>query len=155
MHLSTYSSICTLAQLLQLLERARVPAVVHDGDYGDDLAFAEVADADGRVCAERYSKRPRVRGLELARGRSVGELGVPEDGRRSNKLAGNAQRRANVVGRRGCAGGGWLRRFGRREEMQRETEKEKEKEGPRSIRAAVARDRRGSCSAVVGGFDES
>jgi hypothetical protein len=58
-----------------------VPSVIHGGYDRYDLAFAEVADADGRVGAIGYSKSPRVRGLELARGWSFGELGVPEDGR--------------------------------------------------------------------------
>jgi hypothetical protein len=64
----TYSRIGALSELLELLEGAGVPSVVHAGDDGDNLALAEVADADGRVGAGRYSKSPRVRGLELARG---------------------------------------------------------------------------------------
>jgi hypothetical protein len=88
-----------------------VSAVVHGGDDGDDLALAEVADADGGVGAVGHCQSPRVRGLELAGGWACGELGVPEDGRGRRQLVGNAQSRARVVGRgRGC--GGVLRRFG-------------------------------------------
>jgi hypothetical protein len=84
-----------------------VPSVVHAGNDGDNLPFAEVADADGRVGADRYSKSPRVRGLELARGCSCREFGVPEDRGGGRQLAGDAQRRAS-----GSGSGGWLRRFG-------------------------------------------
>ena len=111
MYLIAYSSIGTLSKLLQLLERAGVPTVVHGGYDWGDLAFAEVADADGRVGAIWYSESPRVRGLELARGWSCSELGVPEDGRRGRQLGCNAQGGARVFGS-GCGGGGWLRRFG-------------------------------------------
>jgi hypothetical protein len=79
LYVCTYSRICALSQLLQLLEGARVSPVVHDGHDGYDLAFAEVADADRRVCADGYSESPRVRGFELAGGRSVCKLGVPEN----------------------------------------------------------------------------
>lgn len=44
----TYGGIGALAQLLQLLEGAGMPAVVHGRD---DLAAAEVSDADGGVGA--------------------------------------------------------------------------------------------------------
>jgi hypothetical protein len=108
----TYGSICALAKLLELLERAGVPWVVHDGHDWDDLAFAEVADADRRIGAVWHGKSPRVRGLELAGGWPSREVGVPEDGGGSGELAGNAQGGGGVVGG-WCGGGGWLRRFGR------------------------------------------
>jgi hypothetical protein len=45
--LCTYGSISPLSQLLQLLKGAGVSSVIHGGDYRYDLAFAQVADADG------------------------------------------------------------------------------------------------------------
>lgn len=89
---AAYSSICSLTKLLQLLEGAGVSSVVHGRYDGHSVAVAEVADADGRVGAVRGDKRAGVDGLETARGRSRGELGVPEDGRGGRELASNAQR---------------------------------------------------------------
>lgn len=76
---AAYSSICSLTKLLQLLEGAGVSSVVHGRYDGHSVAVAEVADADGRVGALRGYKSAGVDWLETARGRSRGELGVPED----------------------------------------------------------------------------
>jgi len=82
-----------------------VSAVVHGRHDGLCVAVAEVADADGRVGAVRGDKRAGVDGLETARGRSRGELGVPEDGRGGRELAGDAQRRGRLW--RLVGGWGW------------------------------------------------
>lgn len=68
--LITYSGICALSKLLQLLERAGVPAVVHGGHDGRGIAVAEVAHADRRVGAVWDGESSRVDWLEAARGRS-------------------------------------------------------------------------------------
>lgn len=104
--LCTYGSICSLSQLLQLLKGARVPSAVHGGKYRYDLAFAEVADADGRVGAVGHGESAGVRRLELARGWACRELGVPEDGRGGGELVGNAQSRAGDFGGGGGGDGG-------------------------------------------------
>ena len=68
----TYSSICSLSKLLQLLEGAGMSAVVHGGHNGYRVAVgvAKVADADGRVGALGGDKCACVYWFETARGRS-------------------------------------------------------------------------------------
>jgi hypothetical protein len=148
--LSAYSRIGALSKLLELLEGAGVPSVVHGGHDGNDLAFAEVADADGRVGAVGHSKSPRVRGFELADGGwARRELGVPENGRCGGELAGDAQGGARVVGRGIRGGGGWLRRGGRRTAgSQRVSERRREDIGRSSDDSSVAID-----VLAVGGFE--
>lgn len=77
-----------------------MPAVVHGGHEGRGAAAAaaEIAHADGRVGAIGHGEGSGVSGLEAARGRSRGELGVPENGRRGGELAGDAQGRGRARG---------------------------------------------------------
>ena len=67
--MAAYRSIGALSELLKLLERAGVSSVIHGGHDGRSVAVgvtvAEVADADGRVCAVRG-------GRECLRGRGGG-----------------------------------------------------------------------------------
>ena len=92
-HQQTHSGIGTLAQLLQLLERAGVSPIVHGRDGGDVLAAAEVAHADGAVGAVEVGNGEcaRVRRLERAWGRSCSVVAVPENGSGGGELVCDAQ----------------------------------------------------------------
>lgn len=74
-------------------------SVVHGGRAWYGIAVAEVADTDGRVGAIGDGEGSRVCWFEAARRRSRRELGVPENGRCSCELTGNAQRRGGARGR--------------------------------------------------------
>ena len=93
--MAAYRGIGAFSKLLELLERAGVSSVIHSGHDGRSVAVgvtvAEVADADGRVCAVRGDESACVDGVEAARRRSRCKLGIPEDGRGRCQLASNAQ----------------------------------------------------------------
>lgn len=62
----TYSGIGPLAQLLQLLEAGRVPAVHRGG-------------LDARIRAVLQAQRPDVRWLQASRSHTLRVFGVPEN----------------------------------------------------------------------------
>lgn len=73
-----------------------MPSVVHGGHDGRSVSVAEVADTNRRVGAVGDCECAGVDWLEAARGRSRGELRVPEDGRGGGQLAGDAQGRGGA-----------------------------------------------------------